>query len=95
MRTFDVKAAGAEEFEFSLVHDERGAARVARTGRDSARVTVDRLAMSPTNRVDVAVFARNAGTPWGAPSFLSLAVVDPNAPYSDPALTPLDQPKAE
>lgn len=95
VRTFDVKAAGAEEFAFAVVHDDRGAAKVEKLARDAARVTVDRAAMSPTNRVDVAVFAKNASTGWGAPSFVSLAVVDPNAPYSDPALTPLDQPKAE
>ncbi|MBQ6137039.1 MAG: hypothetical protein IJI73_06690 [Kiritimatiellae bacterium] len=94
-RTFDIKAAGGEEFEFAVVHDDLGAAKLERRGRDAARVTVDRAALSPTNRVDLAVFAKNVGTGWGAPSFVSLAVVDPSAPYSDPALTPLDQPKAE
>ena len=44
--------------------------------------------MSPTNRVDVAVFARRKGTGWGAPAFVSFAVVDPSAEYSDPVLTP-------
>ena len=60
-----------------------------------ARLTVDRRALTPTNRIDVAVFGRGAGTRWSAPSFVSFAVVDPSAPYSDPVLTPLAEPKAD
>ena len=45
--------------------------------------------MSVTNRIDIGVFGRNADTGWGAPSYVSFAVVDPSAPYSDPVLTPL------
>ena len=49
--------------------------------------------MSPTNRVDIAVFGRNPGTGWGAPSYVSFARMDPDAPYSDPILTPRPRPK--
>ncbi len=97
-RKFTVNAAGLQgcEFAFSCVHDDLGAAKVERLGRDAALVTLDRTKMSPTNRVDIAVFARKKGkTGWGAPSFVSFAVVDPNAPYSDPALTPLAPPPAK
>ena len=41
---------------------------------------------------DVAGFARNPGTGWGAPSYVSFARMDPDAPNSDPALTPLPAP---
>ena len=44
---------------------------------------------------DVAVFAKNAKSGWGAPSFVSFAVVDPAAPYSDPVLTPPPEPVQE
>lgn len=97
-RRFTVNAAGLPgcEFAFANVHDDLGAAKLERMGRDAALVTLDRTKMSPTNRVDVAVFARKKGaTGWGAPSFVSFAVVNPAAPYSDPALTPLDQPEAK
>ncbi len=97
-RMFTVNATGLPgcEFAFACVHDDLGAAKVDRLGRDAALVTLDRTKMSPTNRVDVAVFARKKGkTGWGAPSFVSFAVVDPSAPYSDPALTPLDQPESK
>ena len=88
-RTFLVRAAGGAEYAFAAVHDEKGAAKVAKIARDAAQIDIDRTVMTATNRVDVAVFARNPGTGWGAPSFVSFAVVDPDAPYSDPALTPV------
>jgi hypothetical protein len=94
IRTFTVHAAGAAEYAFAVVHDARGAARLDKLSADEVRVTIDRRRLSPTNRVDVAVFGKTAASGWGAPSYASFAVVDPTAPYSDPALTPLDQPAA-
>lgn len=94
-RVFDILASGAVEYRFVAVHDEKSLAKVEQLRPDLARVTVDRRGMTPTNRIDIAVFGRNPGTLWSAPSFVSLAVVDPTAPYSDPALTPQPEPKAE
>jgi len=94
-RGFAVVAAGGDEYTFAAVHDERGAAKIERTAPNAAKITIDKTLMSPTNRVDVAVFARRRGTGWGAPSFVSFAVVDPSAPYSDPVLTPRDPAKQE
>ncbi len=96
-RVFTVSATGLPncEFAFANVHDDLGAAKVERMGSDAARVTLDRTKMSPTNRVDIAVFARKKNTGWGAPSFVSFAVVDPAAPYSDPVLTPLAPPESK
>jgi hypothetical protein len=62
--------------------------KIEPVGADAARVTIDRTRMSPVNRVDIAVFGRNEGSGWGAPSYVSFARMDPSAPYSDPALTP-------
>ena len=87
-RSFAIGAKGAGDYMFSIVHDDLGAAKLERLGADSAVVTLDKSRMSPTNRVDVAVFGRYPGTGWGAPSYISFAVVDPDAPYSDPVLTP-------
>ena len=87
-RSFAIGAKGAGDYMFSIVHDDLGAAKLERLGADSAVVTLDKSRMSPTNRVDVAVFGRYPGTGWGAPSYISFAVVDPYAPYSDPVLTP-------
>jgi len=94
-RTFTVSAKGerTSEYVFAIVHDDKGAAKVTKLGPDVASVTIDRMRMSTTNRVDLAVFARKPGTAWGAPSYVSFAVVDPDAAYSDPALTPLGAPK--
>lgn len=88
VRSFAVSAKGAGDYMFSIVHDDLGAAKLDRTGYDSAVITLDKTKMSPTNRVDLAVFGRSPGTGWGAPSYISFAVVDPDAPYSDPVLTP-------
>ncbi len=87
-RSFIVHATGGAEYAFAAVHDERGAATVTKLSVDAVRVTIDRTKLSFTNRVDVAVFARNPKTDWGAPAFVSFAVVDPTAPYADPVLLP-------
>ena len=86
-RTFEIRATGGATYAFAAVHDEKSLARVEAKGA-VARVTIDRSGMTPTNRIDVAVFARTAESGWGAPAFVSFAVVDASAPYSDPALTP-------
>jgi len=92
IRSFEVTAKGSQEYAFAVVHDEQGAARLERLAPDSARLVIDRSLLSTTNRVDLAVFGRNPGTSWGAPSYVSVAVVDPKAAYSDPALTPQSPP---
>ena len=94
-RSFTVTAKGADDFAFAVVHDDLGAARVERLAHETALITLDKSKMSPTNRVDVAVFGKGRATAHGAPSYISFAVVDASAPYSDPVLTPLDQPPAE
>ena len=68
--------------------------KIERENVSSAKITIDRTGMSPTNRVDIAVFARSAGTGWGAPSYISFARMDAEAPYSDPVLTNLQPPNA-
>lgn len=95
LRSFAIRAVGGAELAFAAVHGLEGAAKIERIRPDSAVVKLDRLKMTPTNRVDVAIFARNPGTQWGAPSFVSFAVVDPSAPYSDPLLIPKEPRKGE
>ncbi|HBO98453.1 MAG TPA: hypothetical protein DD637_01250 [Verrucomicrobia bacterium] len=87
-RTFLVTAAGGEDYRFAIVQDGNNAAQLTPLGKDVARVVIDRTRMTPTNHVDVAVYTRGKGTRWSAPSFASFAVVDADAPYSDPVLTP-------
>ena len=94
-RSSTVSAKGADDFAFAVVHDDLGAARVERLSHETALITLDKRRMSPTNRVDLAVFGKGRATAYGAPSYISFAVVDSSAPYSDPFLTPLDQPPAE
>ena len=88
VRRFFIRGAGAEDYAFAAVHGDPAAVTVERMEPDTARVTLRRSALSPTNRVDVAVFGRGPGTGWGAPAFVSFAVVDRNAPYCDPVLEP-------
>ncbi len=87
-RSFIVQVSGGKDYAFAAVQDARGAATVTKIAPDVARVTIDRTKLSFTNRVDVAVFARNPKTDWGAPAFISFAIVDPTAPYADPVLLP-------
>ena len=92
VRTFRISAKGAKEFAFVQTHGAGVDVRIEREAPDRAKVVIDRRGMSPTNRVDVAVFGRDPGTDWGNPSYVSFARMDPSAPYSDPALTPLPPP---
>jgi hypothetical protein len=94
-REFFVSAKGGSEYEFRQTHGAGVKVAIEKVSADSAKITIDRGAMSPTNRVDVAVFARGRKGGWGAPSYISFAVMDPDAPYSDPALTPLKEAAAK
>lgn len=88
-----VDPRSGQEFKFVQTHGLEVDVNIERVRPNEVRVTIDRRKMSPTQRVDIAVFARNKGTGWGAPSYVSIARMDPSAPYSDPALTPLAQPE--
>ena len=94
-REFLVTARGAKEYAFVQTHGKNVDVKIERVRPDAAKVTIDRRGLNPTNRVDIMVCGRNPGTGWGAPSYVSFARMDPGAPYSDPALTVLEQPKAE
>ena len=94
-RSFIISSKGAEEYAFVQTHGTGVDVRIEQPRPNVAKVTIDRKGLSPTNRVDITVVARNKGTGWGAPSYVSFARMDPSAPYSDPALTPLPQPSAE
>ena len=89
-RVIDIEAKGAREFRFAVTRGS--AAKLTVLSPNTARVAITRAGLSPTNRVDIAVFARAPGTGWGAPSYLSIARMDSAAPYSDPALTTLPEP---
>ena len=94
-RSFIVKAAGADEYEFAVVHDDLGAATLSRLAPDVAKIELDCAKISPGHRVDLAVFGKSVNSAYGAPAFVSFSRVDPAAPYSDPFLTPLPQPATE
>ena len=85
-RTFIIGATGAEEYSFCSVHGASGAANIEKLGPDVAKVTIYKTLITQSNRVDIAIFGRTSKSDWGAPSFVSFAVLDPNAEYSDPVL---------
>lgn len=92
-RTFTIRAGGdAAEYRFVQTHGAGVDVKLDHVDATTVRVTLDRRGLSPTNRLDIAVFARNAGTKWGAPSYVSFARMDKDAPYSDPFLTNLPSP---
>lgn len=93
-REFVVTARGAKEYAFVQTHGKDVDVKIERVQPNVAKITLDRRGLNPTNRVDIMVCGRNPGTGWGAPSYVSFARMDPGAPYSDPALTVLEQPKA-
>ena len=95
VRQFVIAARGAEHYSFSVTHGDADGqnVKVSKVGPNVFRVTLNRDLLSPTNRVDITVVGRNGKTGWGAPSYVSFARMDPSAPYSDPALTILPQPK--
>ncbi|MBQ0032502.1 MAG: hypothetical protein KBT68_06845, partial [bacterium] len=95
IRQFTIAARGAEVFSATVTHgdDGGGGVRISAVRPNVFMVTIDKSVLSPTNRVDITVVGHNAQTGWGAPSYVSFARMDPDAPYSDPALTVLPQPQ--
>ena len=91
-REFLVTAVGGSEFTCVQVHGDTAATKIEKVSPNTARVIVRRDRITVGDRVDVAAFARQDGSRWSAPSFVSFAVVDPDAPYSDPVLTPRSEP---
>lgn len=85
-RTFIIGATGAQEYSFCSVHGASGAANIEKLGPDVAKITIDKNLITQSNRVDIAIFGRTSKSDWGAPSFVSFAVLDPNAEYCDPVL---------
>jgi len=92
LRTFEITATGAKEYRFVKTHGADIKVEIDQIKPNKAKITIDRVGMDPTHRVDIAVFGRNPGTGWGAPSYVSFARMDSSAPYSDPVLTPLSDP---
>ena len=92
-RVFEFMASGALEYAFRIVHDDFCAASIEEIDWRTARVKIDKTRMTPVNRVDVAVFGRTRTSGWGPPSYISFAVVDPAARYSDPVLTQREKAK--
>ena len=87
-RVFTIRADGASELAFRLVRDGGGAAKLRTLNPSVAEITIDRSTMTSTGRVDLAVCGREKGTGWGAPAYVSFAILDEHAPYCDPALLP-------
>lgn len=92
-RSFVVRASGGAQYAFAQVHGAPGAAVVERLSADSAKITVDRTLLSPTNRADVAIVAKGRKSGWGAPAYVSFAVVDEKAAYFDPVLAGVPPPE--
>jgi len=90
-RHFQIVAKGASEFAFIQTHGNPDGVTINLSGKTQADVRIKRSAITSTNRIDIAVFGRNPGTDWGAPSFVSFAILDPKAPYCDPVLYPADK----
>ena len=88
-RTVLVKAVpfplegGAAEFAWAVVHGDPSAVSIEPPLGESplalrgglAQITVDRRRIPPGGRIDVACFAKRAGTPYGAPAFVSFSAV--------------------
>lgn len=91
-RSFTIQAFGAQDFKFVQVHGDENAVTIEKLGPSVAKVTIKKSRIPVNNRVDIAVFGKAADSMYGAPSFVSFATVDAEAPYSDPFLTPLTQP---
>ena len=72
-RNYRLTANGADELAFVQTHGKGVDVRIDRVAADTAEVSIACAGLSPSNRVDIAVFGRNKGTDWGAPSYVSFA----------------------
>lgn len=87
---FIVRASGAAEYKFAVVHGDVTKVKVESIAPDAVKVTVDGASLS--SRVDLAVFGRNKSF-WGAPSFVSFAGMVNEAGYKDPMFNPPEEKK--
>jgi len=94
-RSFVFSTLGAGEYRFVQTHGAGAEVSIVTLAPDKVRVTLKSSALSPTNRVDIAVFGRNPGTDWGAPSYVSFSRLDSNAPYCDPYFTRVTEAMAQ
>jgi hypothetical protein len=83
-RAFHLLARGGEEYAFKVVHGNARAVRISPRTSSAVKVEIDTDEIA--ERIDIAVFARNAKSPWGAPSFVCFSVPESTAPYYDPVL---------
>ena len=92
-REFTILLNGASEYKVVKTHGEKADVKIEMLRPNLAIVRVKKSQLGPVNRVDIAIFGRNQGTGWGAPSYLSISRMDSSAPYSDPFLTPQEDKK--
>lgn len=84
-RQFRVVASGGSEYAFVQTHGDKSAVDIVPL-LNRAVITVDRTKVTVRDRIDIAVMAKTPKSGWGAPSYISLAVVDGEASYVDPWL---------
>lgn len=85
-RVFRIKAMGDDEYEFVQTHGDTNAVVKIERVLNMAAISLNRAFITPTNRVDITVVGKTEKSGWGAPSYVSFAVIDEKAPYCDPTL---------
>jgi len=85
VRIFRITALGDDEYEIFQSHGDPRAVKFERL-LNTAAVTIDRVGVTPDNRIDIAVVGKTEKSGWGAPSYVSFAVLDEKAGYCDPLL---------
>jgi hypothetical protein len=84
-----VQATGGDEIRFEVVHGDVNKVQILRINDNVAKVTVNSKGL--TSRIDIAVFAKNKTSTWGAPSFVCFARKTNMSGYTDPFFLPTEK----
>lgn len=84
-----VQATGGDEIRFEVVHGDVNKVQILKINDNVAKVTVNSKGL--TSRIDIAVFAKNKTSTWGAPSFVCFARKTNMSGYTDPFFLPAEK----
>lgn len=85
VRIFRITIEGDDDYKVFVSHGDERAVKIERL-LNIAALSIKRDYITHDNRLDIAVVGKTAKSGWGAPSYVSFAVLDEKAPYCDPAL---------
>lgn len=81
-----IQATGGDQVRFEVVHGDADKVQIVKISDNVAKVTINSKDLA--SRIDIAAFAKNRTSQWGAPSFVCFAKKTNASGYADPFFLP-------